>query len=210
MVDLAIVRTRLDTLAEELGLTRKQRAAAEALLADPNARVPKTMRRHPKVRRYMDEAIVQQRELPTKGPPLPTQNEIVARMATRARAELFAFFEWPDPPRELSVGEVLMPSGAHFNLKKAVEAGLGPCIGSMEIDKDGISRVEFADPVAADIALGRWIGLEKLPPPVEDDAMRESREAYRTLLATDPEAARQMERYSIQVDMIRVSLKGGA
>lgn len=225
MVDLAVARTRLDALAESLRLTRRQRTYADALLADPHATVPTLVRKHPKVRRYIDEAIVQQRENAKElgQEPIPTQSEVIARMAMRSRARLWEFVSFPefedteDPETKekvagykLKSGDITLPGGAVLNIKAALAAGLGPCIKSMELDKDGVAKIEFADSMDADKTLGKWLNLENAPPPPEDSSIRHQREAMRMLLATDPEAARQLESTSIKIDMLSITIRKDA
>lgn len=174
------------------------------------------------MRRYIDEAIVMQRESAKANgeEPLPTQHEVMTRMAMRSRARMWEFVTFPDldtqinqetglPDIRIRSGEILLPGGAVLNIKGALAAGLGPCIKGMEFDKDGVAKIEFADSMAADVTLGKWLNLENTPPPV-DEALRESREAMRLLLSRDPEAARQLEGISISVDMMRVTMKRGA
>lgn len=207
-LDMAVAQTRLDALAHELGMTRKQREFADAVVADPMATGP--LRNHPKVRRYVDEAIVQQRELAKAAglEPMPTQSDVLRRMATRGRGAIWDHITFPDNADAyiLQSGEVWLPGKSVLNLRDALSAGLGHCIKGMSIDKDGVQEVEISDSMAADLALGRYLGLEKIAPPVDDDSIKAGREALRQLLASDPEKARELESISIEVDRVRMTI----
>jgi hypothetical protein len=208
MIGADVVQTRLDTLASDLKLTAKQRADGDAILAGDLR--PPTVRRHPKVRRYVDEAIVQRRETDKANgvTVMPAQNEILQRTAERARAMLWQHVTFPDGEYRLSVGEITLPSGAVFNLKTAIAAGLGHCIKGLSFDRNGVPVLELADSAAADRDLAEYLGLKKLPPLVEDDDVRAGREALAKLLGEDPKAARELEAISVRIDILRVKSKG--
>lgn len=222
METLMIAETRMATLASELGLTKAMRDFADVRLADPTlsnsevatkAGVPASrataLASHAKVRRYLDEALLIQRELAIssgKAPPV-TQGEIMERMAQKARANLWDHVTFTDSPPE-GPGYVMMPGGGVLNLQSLVKAGLAHLLKGITFDKSGLPEIEMADPAAADLALARWTGLERSNAPPEDDAAKEMREALRAVLM-NPEHAQRLETVSIEIDRVRIERKAG-
>jgi hypothetical protein len=249
MVDETSLATRLDAIAADLRLTKRQRAFADVLVGDPmatdvhalrtiGASAGACSRKTPKIRRYIDEAIALNRELAkASGVALmPTKNEVVMRMATRARANMADFMTFI--PRESvsakvenstlltpgnSPDSVAVPNAPEgysrdpdsrlvedfqLDLQRAIKNGFGHCIKSISFDREGRPKIELVDGMAADAHLARWLGIDKSVAPPEDEDMRAAREAFRSMLASNPDKARQLEDFSVELDRVRISIKG--
>jgi hypothetical protein len=241
MVDETSLATRLDAIAADLRLTKRQRAFADVLVGDPmatdvhalrtiGASAGACSRKTPKIRRYIDEAIALNRELAkASGVALmPTKNEVVMRMATRARANMADFVTFiprdaallkpensPGPDIEgLELGgysrdpDSRLVEDFQLDLQRAIKNGFGHCIKSISFDREGRPKIELVDGMAADAHLARWLGIDKSVAPPEDEDMRAAREAFRSMLASNPDKARQLEDFSVELDRVRISIKG--